>query len=159
MYKSFAYENSFAKIYPNIAKEWHPTKNGNLTPDKFSKGSGFYVWWKCLNCDHEWMSPPKERAKGYGCPECAKEKRKQSYQKTIAQRMLNIRENSLAEHFPKIASEWHPTKNVLTPSDYTISSTEKVWWQCEKGHEWQATIYSRTRYGGRCPVCIKRKDT
>ena len=160
MYKSFAYENSFAKIYPNIAKEWHPTKNGNLTPDKFSKGSGFYVWWKCLNCDHEWMSPPKERAKGYGCPECAKEKRKQSYQKTIAQRMLNIRENSLAEHFPKIASEWHPTKNgTLTPYMFPKRSNKKVWWLCpDCGHEWRAVIADRTgakRTG--CPECAKKK--
>lgn len=47
----------------------------------------------------------------------------------------------------------------LAPSDYTISSTEKVWWQCTEGHEWQATINYRTRHNQPCPVCAKSKDS
>ena len=28
-----------------------------------------------------------------------------------------------------------------------------LWWQCSKGHEWEATLDERTRFGQSCPVC------
>ena len=49
---------------------------------------------------------------------------------------------------PQLVAEWHPTKNRdLTPKDVTAGSNKKVWWQCEKGHEWEAVIASRTCHG------------
>ncbi len=39
-------ENSLSALYPNLAKEWHPTRNGNLTPDKLSADSQRIVWWR-----------------------------------------------------------------------------------------------------------------
>ncbi|MBO5630371.1 MAG: zinc-ribbon domain-containing protein [Aeriscardovia sp.] len=40
----------------------------------------------------------------------------------------------------KLASEWNYERNgEITPSDIAIGSPKKVWWKCEKGHEWQAT--------------------
>ena len=42
---------------------------------------------------------------------------------------------------PQLATEWHPTKNSkLTPDKVTPGSGKKVWWQCKKGHEWEAAI-------------------
>ena len=35
----------------------------------------------------------------------------------------------------------------------TQSAKPKVWWQCNKGHEWKANIYSRNLGGHGCPVC------
>ena len=32
-------EKSFADRYPDLAAEWHPTKNGELTPSNISSGS------------------------------------------------------------------------------------------------------------------------
>ena len=44
--------------------------------------------------------------------------------------------NSLSFKNPKLASEWHPTKNGnLTPSDVTLASPKKVWWKCSKGND------------------------
>ena len=52
--------------------------------------------------------------------------------------------DSLLDKFPEIAKEWHPTKNErLTPLDVTAFSNRFVWWQCEKGHEWRAMIYTK----------------
>lgn len=34
-----AKEHSFAKIYPELATTWHPTKNGNLTADDVAQTS------------------------------------------------------------------------------------------------------------------------
>lgn len=32
-------DNSLAILFPQLAKEWHPTKNGLLTPDDVIAGS------------------------------------------------------------------------------------------------------------------------
>jgi len=34
-------------FYPDVAKEWHPTKNGDLKPEHFTRGSKKKVWWIC----------------------------------------------------------------------------------------------------------------
>ena len=39
--------------YPLLVLEWHPTKNGNLTPDDCLHKSGKKVWWQCKH-GHEW---------------------------------------------------------------------------------------------------------
>ena len=41
--------------HPDIAKEWHPTKNGNLTPEMVTYGSNLKVWWKNTQ-GREWQS-------------------------------------------------------------------------------------------------------
>ena len=64
-------------------------------------------------------------------------------------------EYNLAVLHPDVAAQWHPTKNGdLTPYDVTPGSGKKVWWKCEKGHEWDATVGDRTRGRG-CPHCYK----
>ncbi|UQT48905.1 zinc-ribbon domain-containing protein [Flavonifractor plautii] len=39
------------------------------------------------------------------------------------------------------------------PGDLTAGTRRKVWWRCDKGHEWQASVLSRTSLGNGCPVC------
>ncbi len=40
---------------PELVAQWHPTKNGQLTPCDVTAGSGRKVWWKCpKGDDHEW---------------------------------------------------------------------------------------------------------
>ena len=41
------------KTYLKLAKEWHPTKNGDLKPSNFTYGSDKKFWWLCNNCSHE----------------------------------------------------------------------------------------------------------
>jgi very-short-patch-repair endonuclease len=66
-------------------------------------------------------------------------------------------EKSLAFLNPKVAGEWHPTKNgKLRPEDVTPGSGKKVWWQCRKGHACNASPAQRTKGKG-CPYCINRK--
>jgi hypothetical protein len=67
---------NLAKLHPNLAKEWHPTKNKPLTPEQVSPGSGQKVWWKCDN-EHEWEAAVNSRVSGSGCPECWHLRRKQ----------------------------------------------------------------------------------
>ncbi len=135
--------------HPEIAAEWHPTKNEGDTPDEVLIGSRLNVWWKCSKGpDHEWQDTLSNRTKrARGCPFC---------------RGLRISvTNSLALRFPKVAAEWHPTKNGnLTPDKVVAGSGKKAWWRCsvDSSHEWQAVIGSRVDGRG-CPICAGRITT
>ena len=39
--------NSLQTTHPDFAKEWHPIKNGKLTPDDLTAGSAKRIWWQC----------------------------------------------------------------------------------------------------------------
>jgi len=57
---------------PELAKEWHPTKNIK-SPYEVTESSGVNIWWKCLICNCEWITTPKKRKNGiYSCPSCTK---------------------------------------------------------------------------------------
>lgn len=64
-------KNDLATTHPLIAKEWHPTKNGDLTPQKVTYGYGKKVWWLCPN-GHEYQATVNKRTSGLGtnCPIC-----------------------------------------------------------------------------------------
>jgi hypothetical protein len=129
-------------LYRQIAVEWHPTKNGDLTPDQVLPNTQKRVWWKCpRGPDHEWQAWIQNRRRGNGCPYCG------NHQLSVT--------NSLAT-FPDVAAQWHPTKNGnMTPHDVIATSTTKYWWKCPKGsdHEWEATPRNRTQIGSGCPFC------
>lgn len=125
---------------PELVKEWHPSKNADLTPYDVAPGSHQRVWWKC-KMGHEWIAQVKSRTQGAKCPVCSNKK-------------VQIGVNDLGTTYPEIAAQWHKTKNgTLTPRSVVFGNHRKVWWQCEKGHEWEATILSRTSNGNGCPIC------
>jgi hypothetical protein len=59
---------------PELAKEWHPILNGDLTPYDVTAGNDKMAWWICKECGHEWYSGIGSRNTGVGCPECKKSK-------------------------------------------------------------------------------------
>lgn len=128
---------------PEIAAQWHPTKNGDLTPDQVAYRSNRKHWWICPE-GHEWEATVCSRTKGAGCPYCAGHRAIPEV-------------NDLATKRPELAMQWHPTKNgTLRPEDVTEFSHKKVWWMCSEGHEWQAVISSRSAGAG-CPYCAHKK--
>jgi Zn ribbon nucleic-acid-binding protein len=69
-------ENNLKFLSPNIAKEWHSTKNNNLKPEDFVKGSNKKVWWKCIK-GHEWKTQISSRTNsGTNCPKCSNQSSK-----------------------------------------------------------------------------------
>ena len=63
--------NDLATVNPNLALEWHPTKNGNLKPSDVTISSGRKVWWLCEH-GHEWyVSINSRTSMQSGCPVCA----------------------------------------------------------------------------------------
>lgn len=136
--------NSLAVCYPEIAKEWHPTKNGNLTPDKVNKSSHKKVWWMC-KYGHEWQTKVNGRtSNGIGCLYCA------GY--------FPIKgKTDLATTNPELLKDWNYKKNIIIPDKVSFSSHQKVWWKCHIcGYEWQTTINQRTNMKSGCPNCYKK---
>lgn len=62
--------NDLEHTYPEIAQEWHPTKNGDLKPTDIVAGSGKAIWWKCPK-GHDYKARVRLRTiKHQGCPKC-----------------------------------------------------------------------------------------
>lgn len=141
MAKLIVGQNDLATVNPDLAAEWHPTKNGPLLPSQVTYGSSKKVWW-LGKCGHEWEKEVCERSKGHGCPVCSG-------------RLIQPGINDFATINPKVAAEWHPTKNGnLTPANVAPNSNKKVWWLCpDCGYEWQSCVCVRNAHS-RCPACI-----
>ena len=135
--------NDLQTVNPDLAKEWDREKNSGLTPMDVLPNSEKKVWWKCKQ-GHEWQAIIGNRSKGQGCPYCS------------GKRVLTGL-NDLQLLNPKLAQEWDYKKNgSLTPTEVTTGSNKKVWWRCEKGHEWQAMIKHRNKGSG-CPYCAGQR--
>ena len=142
---------SLAEHNPELIVEWHPTRNGDLTPNDISYGSAKKVWW-LGKCGHEWEQNLNHRSRGRGCPICAQNIRGISHSKNWI-----AKHGSLADRNPELAKQWHPTKNEpLTAKDVSAGSGNKAWWICPEGHEWEAVIASRNKGVG-CPICSGHK--
>ena len=119
-------ENNLTQKAPELVNEWHPTRNGTITPDMVSVTANKKYWWMCSK-GHKWQSSVHNRMRGNNCPYCSG--------KRVS------RETSLAAQNRDLAKFWPPTKNrELTPWHVTPGSGKEVWWQCKKGHEWQMSV-------------------
>lgn len=140
---------SLATERPGLAAQFHPSKNGEISPAAVPTGSNTRYWWKCDVCGHEWRQSVVARIAGRGCPPCGVRRR-------ALQRAVPAAGNSFADLFPEPAKEWHPTRNgTLTPDQVCAASNKLVWWRCSQGHEWKARVATRREFG-RCREC--RRD-
>ena len=63
----------------------------------------------------------------------------------------------LANNSPAFLDEWDYEKNGdATPDNTSYGSTKKIWWKCNKGHEWQVPVNTRTSFNTGCPYCSGR---
>lgn len=138
---------------PQLALQWHPYKNMPLTPNDFTYGSGRKIWWQCPN-NHEWEATINSRSQGHGCPHCV------GKTPTSNKSLKPTKDRNFATEYPELLKEFDLIKNTnLDPEKLCPRSCRKVWWKCERGHSWQATITNRTRkqYSNSCPYCCNRK--
>lgn len=150
--------NDLLTVMPNLAKEWHPVKNGKLTPADVCVKSSRKVWW-LLTVERygkvyklEWEALVSNRANGSGCPYTSKPPRK-----------LLKGFNDLVTTNPKIAALWHPEKNEDMSPDMIFGSTNDKYWWCHEVqaygksvlHEWKARPNEVTENS--CPFCTGAK--
>ena len=147
--------NDLATKFPGLAKEWHPAKNGDLTPEIVTCGYCEKVWWLLpyddpktgKHFDFEWPATVDSRIRGAGCP-------------FLSGRAVWPGYNDLATKHPSVAKEWHPTLNRRkTPTQTYQYASRKVWWLCPKcGHTWYSAVSARTIDERGCPECSKIKN-
>lgn len=144
---------SLADKAPHIAAEWHPTRNGDLTPADLSYGSGQRVWWQC-SAGHEWNNTVNSRTgRDRGCWCCARPAR------VPAPETIHDLSRSLAAVRPDLAAQWHPTRNgLVTPETISARSDQGVWWQCSEGHVWTSKVASRTGANNGCRACANTEE-
>ena len=118
-----------AEEYPEIAKLWHPTKNGAKTPNDVSSKSSSYAWWIC--------------------PETKEAYRRQIYSQTTRQspspfvlnKEVSTGYNDILTKCPVAKKYWDYDKNETNPSNILFNSPEKAWWKNPKtGHSVQREI-------------------
>ncbi len=138
-------DGSLAQTRPEIAAQWHPLLNGDITPNDITEKSMYKAWW--LGEDGiAWQSVVSVRCRVEGGT-----KRPKS--------LVIPGVNDLRTIRPDLAQDWNFDKNQdIDITSVMPGSKYKVWWICKKGHEWQATIISRNDGRG-CPICNRERNT
>ena len=145
---------SLILTHPELAQEWHPTKNGDRRPEHFSAGStASKLWWLCQQrCEvcgkaHEWETVISNRTgsgRGSGCAVCS------GYKVCEC--------NSLAAKRPDLLLEWDYDSNIsMEPSALGTSSHRKASWICATHGSYTAPIDRRCNFGQGCSECAKVK--
>ena len=102
-YKTRLKGETLQEKYPQIAKEWHPTKNGKLKPDMFKPSSGHKIWWLCPICGNEYETTINHRTtkiKPTSCPKCGIERRARLKRRKV--NMINPNTNEILQTFVSI---------------------------------------------------------
>ncbi|MEK7511813.1 MAG: zinc-ribbon domain-containing protein [Patescibacteria group bacterium] len=137
-------DNCLATTHPELAKEFHPTKNAPFTVYNVIAGTHRRLYWLCFK-GHEWQARGYDRVIGGGCPACANR--------------VVTKDNCLAATHPELAKEFHPTKNApLTAYDVVAGTNKKLWWLCSNRHEWQATGSTRVKGKGCLECYLSRRS-
>ena len=138
--------NCLATKNPELVKQWHPTKNGDLTPWDVTCGNdSLNIWWQCSeNQEHKWQANIHARyTNKSGCPYCSGR--------------YATKENNLLVINPELCEEWDYEGNEKRPEEYCPNSNDYAYWICKScGRKWYAQIASRN-IGRGCLQCNESK--
>jgi hypothetical protein len=143
--RKLAPERSLAVCNPELAKEFHPVKNGETTAADVFISSGKTHWWLCqVNNSHEWPATVDNRKRGTGCPYCRGKK--------------VLLDDSFGKKFSALLEEWDFKKNQKDPFSLACQSNYEVYWTCKSKsyHCWSASVASRVNGRG-CPYCSNHR--
>lgn len=137
--KILAGYNDLATTHPELAEQFDLELNDGITPSEIFYGTKKQFYWK-TNCSHTWKVNPSRRAQAKNdCPTCFK----------------NIPNGKSLALRKDILEEFAYDLNSLRPEEISLNSSLSVWWRCkEKGHTWEAVVYSRTgNSNAKCKRC------
>jgi len=92
---------SFGELFPEIAKEWHPIKNKDLSPHDVFPHSDISVYWVCPTCQNEYRTTIGHRVSGTGCPKCGIKKSASAKSKRV--QMIDVDTHKIVKIFPSIS--------------------------------------------------------
>lgn len=139
---------SLAVTHPNLATQWHPTRNGEWTPRHVTAGRGRLTaalgnpWWLCPGCKTAYQARIIDRThRQTGCRECGTAQ-------GAAKRRRPLPGESFGERFghllPELDVEANPAD--LDPFAVRPGCADLVWWCCgECGDRYQATFARRSQ--------------
>ncbi len=144
--------NSMSVTHPDMANEFHPTKNGKKNPASIKAGSNNKIWWLCSRCENEWISAPSTRLNHWnsnsrGCGYCS------------GNFVHSDKRNAMSVTHPELCEELHPTKNgKFSPEHHIAGTNKRLHWVCSDcTYEWATSGASRTfGRGTGCPRCSPR---
>lgn len=133
--------NDLRTLFPLVARDWHPNKNGRLSWAEVAAGSAVPVWWRCPK-GHSYRMSVGKRTQGAACHICTRTGD-------------NSRWLSIAR--PDLAGEMHRTKNgKLMPGTVKVGSKRDIIWRCPNDHDYTQTPELRIAGHG-CTICSSRK--
>ena len=143
------------ETHPELAKELHPTMNGDLNVMDLKADSKVKVWWlhpyddpvTGKHYDFVWSDTVTERVVDARCPYLTGKAVWPGY-------------NDIQTKDAELASQWHPTLNgEMKASEISVSSDMSVWWLypyddpktgAHYDYVWKASPSDRSRSRG-CP--------
>ncbi|WIB67866.1 zinc-ribbon domain-containing protein [Curtobacterium sp. MCBD17_035] len=134
--------NSLADTHPDIAAQWHPSRNNGKQPHDYTHGSNDTVYWLCTTPAARWYPERIDRkVAGYGCSICSR-------------RRLVPRVNDLATTDPLLVTEFHTYLNGSKRPDLMFAGTDLYWWKCASaGHVKKQSVPNRRKSRG-CTECL-----
>ena len=135
-------ENSIAAVRPDLVSRWDYEKNGSITPEMVTLGTGQRFYWKCRICNRSYLALPSKIAEGSVCSK--------------HRNLLKYEGNDLATKHPELLKYWDYEKNDVEPSEIFGGGERVVYWKCEKGHSYTKSILKHIRGEG-CPICAGKK--
>jgi hypothetical protein len=147
--------NDFAIRFPELVTQLDSLRNEDFDPTMTFPSSRRKVWWVC-DLGHSWFGTLFSRTvDGSSCPTCRIDRLSAS--KKGVKRKFVQGKHDLASTHPELVKEWSEALNLpLTPEQVGLADkSHLVWWHCTAGHDWQATVRSRT-LGAGCLVCLNK---
>jgi hypothetical protein len=125
---------------PHLAQRWASDLNNDSEASFVGAGSRKVYWWRCQDVpDHVWESSPHDLSKR--CPICHPRR------PSLPQSLKGL--------YPEIANEIDRTvPDQPNGEDLLPQSNKKLWWRCQFGHLYQATVQQRTKHHRQCPECL-----
>lgn len=137
--------NDISTTHPFLIEIWDSELN-LVHYSTVSYGMKSKFWWKCSG-GHSYQKAVGWAIRGSGCSVCSK---------NSSQVLSGL--NDLATQFPDLVREIHPTLNEgFDPTTIRASSSVagKIWWLCQEGHSYKASLGNRTSRKSGCPFCSK----
>lgn len=148
--------NDLATTHPELANEWHPTRNGSLKPTDVTYGMRNKVWWLCP-LGHEYQATILHRGVGVGtnCPICN------------SGRQTSFREQAIYFYikklYPNVISRYKPNNfgsfelDIYIPSINIAIEYDGVAWHKENKFEREKRKYLLCKEAGIKLIRIKEK--
>lgn len=128
--------------------------NNDLPPDQIGFSSSKLVNFRCPVCNLSWTRSLNKATRipfNQSCPYCSHRKPSSFY--------------NLASEYPDLMSQWDWELNSLAPESCLPTQKDRVYWQCDQGHQWNAVIRDRVKSADTarksgtplCPYCSGQK--